>query len=268
MGALFVCGLLLPAPLPAIAGCAVPRVDARVQVARVNDGDTVTLTDGRRVRFIGLDTPEMNYGSGRPEPLAVRARDVVAELLGPSRSLLLQYGREREDRHGRLLAHPYLADGRSLAVLLLERGLAPALVYPPNLWNLACYQAAERRARSARRGVWALAPFRPRPAAEYRGRSGRYGVVEGAVTGVARNRGGVWLTLDGHATLQVPPEARPHFDGCRFEALVGWEVRARGRLSRRGEHWRMRLRHPAQLEAAAGSGGSPAQCPLPAAPGS
>lgn len=268
MGALFVCGLLLPAPLPAVAGCAAPRVDARVEVARVNDGDTVTLADGRRVRFIGLDTPEMNYGSGRPEPLAVQARDAVAELLGPSRSLLLQYGRERNDRHGRLLAHPHLADGRSLTALLLERGLAPALVYPPNLWNLDCYQDAERRARSARRGVWALAPFRPRPVAEYRGRSGHYGVVEGEVTGVARNRGGVWLTLDGHATLQVPPEARPYFDGCRFEALVGREVRARGRLSRRGERWRMRLRHPAQLEAAAGDRGSQAQCPLPVAAGS
>jgi hypothetical protein len=190
----------------------------------------------------------------------------VDALLGPSRGLLLRYGRERRDRHGRLLAHPFLPDGRSLTTLLLERGLAPALVYPPNLWNLACYQAAERRARAMGRGVWALAPFRPRPVAEYRGRSGHYGVVEGEVTGVARNRGGVWLTLDRHATLQVPPEAQPYFDDCRFEALVGREVRVRGRLSRRGERWRMRIRHPAQLEAVAVSGGSPAQCPLPTAP--
>ncbi len=35
--------------------------DELITVARVVDGDTLKLSDGRKVRLIGVDTPELHY---------------------------------------------------------------------------------------------------------------------------------------------------------------------------------------------------------------
>ena len=60
--------------LAAAPPCAPDRIDARVSVTHVVDGDTVKLADGRTLRFIGVDTPEIGH-EGRPsQPFAAEAR--------------------------------------------------------------------------------------------------------------------------------------------------------------------------------------------------
>jgi len=265
-GAFFVLALLA-APAAVAGECAAPRADARVVVTRVHDGDTVTLADGRRVRLIGLDTPEMNYGSGRPEPLADEARQALESLLGGDRRLILQYGRERTDRYDRLLAHAFLPDGRSVTALLLERGLATALVMPPNLWNLDCYAAAERRARGRKLGVWTLPAYTALDAdrATAPGKGG-YRVVTGRVTRVQRNRGGVWLRLGQAVSLRIAPESEDTFAGCRLEALEGQRLLARGWLQGK-RHGVLQLRHPVQLERMPAAAAPPGCAGLAEAPG-
>jgi endonuclease YncB( thermonuclease family) len=126
-------------------------------VDHVHDGDSVRLADGRALRLIGIDTPELAR-DGRPdEPLARAARDRLRELLRDSGMRLeLRFDREREDHYGRLLAHAYLPDGRSIAAELLAEGLATQLVVPPNEASWTCFRQAERVARRARLGLWAL----------------------------------------------------------------------------------------------------------------
>src|SRR3569623_1784992 len=58
----------------AAAECGVDRVDAEVTVDRVYDGDTVRLNDGRHLRLIGLDTPELGRDGAADQPLAAGAR--------------------------------------------------------------------------------------------------------------------------------------------------------------------------------------------------
>ena len=45
-----------------------------VTVKRVNDGDTVHLADGRFVRYIGVNTPEINHERNSAEPFGFEAR--------------------------------------------------------------------------------------------------------------------------------------------------------------------------------------------------
>lgn len=45
-----------------------------VKVKRVNDGDTVQLSDGRFVRYIGINTPEINHERNTAEPFGFEAR--------------------------------------------------------------------------------------------------------------------------------------------------------------------------------------------------
>lgn len=254
-GALVVfAGLLLLAALPltpAAAACPADRVDARVLVEYVHDGDTVRLADGRSLRLIGINTPELGR-DGRPdEPLASAARSALRRALGEGGMRLdLRYDAEREDRYGRTLAHAFLVDGRSVSALLLEQGLAVALVVPPNEWSWACYREREREARRAARGVWSLPRYRPLEAAGSAPFEPGFRLLRGTVRGVQRGRGGVRLELEQGLGLWLGADDLGRFPPP--ESLLGQRVEARGWLSQRGGRWQMRVRHPALLESLAG----------------
>lgn len=60
--------------MPAQAFCPLPVKPQQVAVRQVLDGDTVRLGDGRSVRLIGINAPELGR-KGRPsEPYAEAAR--------------------------------------------------------------------------------------------------------------------------------------------------------------------------------------------------
>ena len=139
------------------ADCPASHIDEHVQAVHVYDGDTIKLQDGRRVRLIGINTPEIGRNGSPSGPLAEEARTTLRELLDAGHGkLLLQYGTERHDRYGRLLAHAFLQNGENIAVSLLQQGLATTLVVPPNTWARDCYQDHEDQARRADRGLWGL----------------------------------------------------------------------------------------------------------------
>ncbi len=145
--------LLLWPPLLLANPCPLP-VAEQAQIKRVIDGDTVQLSDGRHLRIIGIDTPELGRDGRADQPLAREAKAYVERLLPMGSSVGLAYDNERFDRHGRTLAHLLRSNGEPLAVALLENGYARTLVIPPNNRQAACYAAIEARARQQRRGIW------------------------------------------------------------------------------------------------------------------
>ncbi len=90
------------------------------RVAWVYDGDTIKLSDGRRVRFIGIDCPESRMNDklrrdarrrGVPESVLMqrgqKASYFTREML-LSRKVRLEFDAERRDSYGRLLAYVFL----------------------------------------------------------------------------------------------------------------------------------------------------------------
>ncbi|MDT8383330.1 MAG: thermonuclease family protein [Gammaproteobacteria bacterium] len=263
-GALFVCLLVSVAgPAPAYSaqalvapGCVADRLDETAVLATVVDGDTLRLKDGRSVRLIGINTPEIGCDGKPSEPLAVQAREDLRSLLGPAAVLGLRYGRERQDRYGRLLAHVYLADGRSVEEQLLRAGLAAHIVVPPNSGNAACYQAAEHLARTADKGVW-REHYRPLPVAEVPAGARGFRVITGRVLSVGQSKKSWWLnftprprkgeTATGVA-VRISRDDLVQFDTDRLSALPGRTIIVRGWLSPYKKQLVLRLRHPANLE--------------------
>ncbi len=245
LGALFV-GLLFVAQV-AHSSCPATRIHARADVDYVHDGDTVRLADGRSLRIVGIDTPELAR-DGRPdEPLARAARDRVRELLRASAMRLsLRYDAEAKDRYGRTLAHAYLPDGRSVGAMLLAEGLATLLVVPPNDADWSCYRDAERRARAGSLGLWALPGYRVLEATEIDPARRGVVVLHGRVRAVEPKRPGVRVVLDGGLVAWVPRDALGHFDD--LDGLVGKRVEVRGRLRRYREELQVTVRHPAALD--------------------
>ncbi len=243
---LFVC--LLLAAGAARADCRTDRFDETVALERVIDGDTVVLADGRHLRFIGLNTPERARDDRPAQPLAEAATARLRELLAGGR-LKLVTGREPADRYGRLLAHPFLPDGRNVTAELLRAGLGFQVVVPPNTGFADCYRKAEGDARRAVRGVWREPAFRPVPVERLTPRDTGFRRVTGTVTRVGESRTAFWLNMGRGFALRLPKKDRHRFTTDPRD-YAGRTLTARGwvyYVARRHE-LRMTLRHPLMLE--------------------
>lgn len=151
----------------ACAGAGASPSEPDCVVARVTDGDTLVCEDGRRVRLLLIDTPEMDQGEvGR------RSRDALLELAPPGSLLQVETDVQREDRYGRLLAYVRTADGTLVNEELLRRGMAVTLVYPPNVRHRDRFRAVVEEAQAARRGLWATEAFTCLPVDHRAGRCG------------------------------------------------------------------------------------------------
>lgn len=247
-GAFFVLAVALGGPPGAAADCPGGRTDEAVAVRHVYDGDTLILSDNRRLRLIGVNTPELGRDGAADEPLALAARDRLRRLVFDSgQRVRLRYGPQRLDRHGRTLAHLFLADGSNVSARLLEQGLGWALAIPPNLWGLDCYRQAEETARRQRRGVWSLSRYRPAEAARLDLRSHGFRLVQGRITRVADSRSARWINLQGRFAVRIPRADLAYFEPQPSSAWIGRRVEVRGWVYRARGELRLNLHHPGAL---------------------
>jgi micrococcal nuclease len=152
--------IALTAVLLSAAGCgAVDRPAATAgrfdaTVARVVDGDTVTLAPGGRARLIGVDTPEV---FGRSECFGREASAFAKRRLA-GRRVTVEVGTEPRDRYGRLLVYLY-AGGRLFNDELVREGYATVLTIAPNVERARELRAASHVAREQQRGLWGACPL-------------------------------------------------------------------------------------------------------------
>lgn len=146
--ALLVCTALWACTFSAVAG-------SWHTVAYVNDGDTVTLAgaDRQSVRYLGIDTPEIDHNRHTAQPLGYAARKFNRDLVLNQR-VRLEFDKERTDRYGRWLAYVYLADGTFVNRALLARGYGYFYSKKPNTRHTAVLLEAQRSAMEAGAGIW------------------------------------------------------------------------------------------------------------------
>jgi micrococcal nuclease len=127
-----------------------PRYRARV--VRVIDGDTIEIEGGQRVRYIGINTPELNDSRASMRAWAQRAKRVNQQLVG-GKTVFLERDISETDRYGRLLRYVYVGDTMVNAELV-RLGYAYATSYPPDVKYQDLLRELEREAREAGRGLW------------------------------------------------------------------------------------------------------------------
>ena len=129
---------------------------ARVVVASARDGDTLLLLDGRRVRLVQVDAPELGQGEcyGRTALLE------LAALVPPGSRVELERDPRLDDvdRFGRLLR--YVRRGGTLVNLeLVRRGAAAPYFFGGARGRHAdALLAAAREAKAGGRGLWGACP--------------------------------------------------------------------------------------------------------------
>lgn len=124
-----------------------------VRVRWVNDGDTVVLNDGRKLRYLGINTPEIDYERQLGQPYAYVAKRFNRKLVD-GKKIRLEFEQKKTDRYGRILAYAFLADGTFVNRQLLAKGYG--YYYPssrPGKYDDLLLKT-QREAMSAKTGIW------------------------------------------------------------------------------------------------------------------
>ncbi len=150
---------LLQIPHVPEAGC-IPIGTQRnlAQVVTVIDGDTIDVSiNGQnfRVRYIGMDTPELGM------PFGEEATDTNKQMVENQQVLLVKDVSE-VDRYGRLLRYVFVGN-QFVNYELVKRGSAQILTYPPDVSCQETLLLAQQVARDALLGLWVPTPTAYKP---------------------------------------------------------------------------------------------------------
>ncbi|WP_052948647.1 thermonuclease family protein [Mesobacillus campisalis] len=130
-------------------------------VRRAIDGDTIELTSRKRVRLIGINTPESTY---KMETFGQEAKDFTEEKLG-GRAIWLQRDVSEYDRYGRLLRYVWLElpweqnleyqiRTKMFNAHLILNGYAELSAFPPDVLYSFYFRQFAWEARRNKVGLW------------------------------------------------------------------------------------------------------------------
>lgn len=248
LGALVVAAAL---SLPPDSFCAT----GSYKVTDVVDGDTVTLSNGRNVRYIGIDTPEVRRRQGRqwlyaPEPYALQAKELNAGLVS-GREVTLEFDQRREDKYGRWLCYVYNGD-RMVNEEMLRNGLAIFNVYPPNNKYVERLVAAQDQAKREKLGLWKDLPvISDKEAFRY---DGKVVTVRGTVADIGLGKSTVYLNFvkgkKDDFTAVIWKSNVQYFKGLGFavpEGFLGRTIEVTGKI-KNDNGPQMVVYHPSQIK--------------------
>lgn len=123
------------------------------EVRWVDDGDTIVLTDGRRVRYIGINSPEVESKYSKAEPHGDEARELNRRLVY-LKKVHLEFDIEKYDQYGRLLAYVFLPDGDFINNAIITAGYAYCLPKKPNVKYEELFLKSQQNAMLVNNGIW------------------------------------------------------------------------------------------------------------------
>jgi len=156
----------------------------RYTVSHVIDGDTVELSNGGAVRYIGIDTPEIRERKGsrwvyKPMPYAEEAKEFNKGLV-EGKSVRLEYDVQKKDKYNRILAYVYAGD-KMVNLEMVRQGFAMIYTYPPNVRYVQRFIEAQKDARDNKRGLWSGLEENKIPTSEAKNNIGMMRTIESEV---------------------------------------------------------------------------------------
>ncbi|MEM5778101.1 MAG: thermonuclease family protein [Candidatus Aenigmatarchaeota archaeon] len=116
------------------------------QVNFVIDGDTFKTSDGKIVRLIGIDAPEIG------EPCFLEAKEKLKEIVN-GKIVRLEKDVKEKDEYGRLLRYVYI-DNLFVNAEMIRLGFAKFEEIKPNIKYSDLFLEEENKARIAKRCIW------------------------------------------------------------------------------------------------------------------
>lgn len=234
------CELLCATASVASNDCPPIKIHDSTRVKHVYDGDTIQLEDGRKVRLIGIDTPE-TFSRKHTIPADVKKQGEVAgralrqQLAQADNRVSLMYGEQRNDHYRRTLAHVYLPDGKNLQAWLIRQGYGIAFTTPPNDRMSDCYRQLEQQAQQAKLGIWAMPRYQPKSSTQLEANSQGFHILKGRITDAWQSQSRVSLLLDGRVELRIYKNDLTNFNQYMLQNIKGKNIQVRGWLKSRSK---------------------------------
>lgn len=216
--------------------CKPKKIDQWVE-ARIAQTGNILVVGNKQYKMAGVYAPELGNPSKRTDPPRPLSRESLTQLnriiANNNRKIGLEFDQAVSDGHGRVVAHMFLEDGSNIGEMMIESGLALAVTNPPNLNYQACYYAAEKRARSAQRGLWRLSTSQPQlkyPVAissQLADTDNGFRIIRGEVRKVSKSRNNYIINLDTTG-IRVQRKHWDNFDYAELEKLKGQTIEVRG----------------------------------------
>ena len=136
-------------------------VGQSAKVTRVIDGDTIEIESGRKIRYIGIDTPETVDPRTTPQCFGREASAKNKELV-EGKMIELEKDISETDKYTRLLRYVFV-DNILVNDYLVRQGFAHAFSYPPDIKYQEQLRQAEQEARDNNRGLWSTCDIQSNP---------------------------------------------------------------------------------------------------------
>ncbi len=119
----------------------------------VYDGDTILLENGVKVRYLGIDAPEVDHDKGHSDFMALDAWKYNRKLV-KGKQVRFETDIEEKDKYGRVLAYVYLKNGKMVNDLMIQKGMAHVMVSSKELKYRDLFIKSQQKAMKDRLGIW------------------------------------------------------------------------------------------------------------------
>ena len=127
-----------------------------LKCTRVVDGNTIILSNGETVKPIGVEAGKIKY-PGKPVKDFRKEATAFINQMVKGKEVRLEYGQQKKDKYGQLLAYIYLKDGTFLNAEIIKQGYGHADTRFPFKYKEQ-FKQYEEEARVNKRGLWASKP--------------------------------------------------------------------------------------------------------------
>jgi len=121
----------------------------------VIDGDSIVLDNGQKVRYLGINAPEIAHEQKPGEPFGKEALHYNIHLV-KGKQVRIETDIEPYDRYGRLLGYVFLKDGTFINLEMVKAGYAHVLFLKPHLRYAKKLLAAQQEAMQAKKNIWQI----------------------------------------------------------------------------------------------------------------
>lgn len=214
-------------------------------VKKVYDGDTVLLANGKKIRLLGINTPEVERRNQSVQTGGEEAKIWLINEL-KHKKVRMESDVKKKDKYGRFLAHLFTKGQTHLNLELVKRGLASVNIHPPNLKYTDTLLTAQKRAKKAKKGIWKDKAYAPKPANQIKkGTYKGWQRVVGYITNIRHGYKYNYLTVTDTFSIKISKKSLSLFP--KLAGYVGKQVEVRGWINRYKKKYSMFVRHPSSI---------------------
>lgn len=224
-----------------------PPPEVYYAVKRVYDGDTIQLEDGRSIRFLAINTPEIAH-FGRPADMGGIAAKTWLENKLDGVKVRLEFDGETTDHYGRSLAYVFTEHNENLNVQLVAAGLAVMNIYPTSLRYVKELTEVQDLAQQAKRGIWQQTQYAVIPASQIT-QDGEYAGwmrITGKVQNVYKAKKYTYLNFTDNFAARIDSSTDSLFPP--LDSYLGKTLEVRGWLNKSKRGYAMLIRHPSAIK--------------------